>query len=113
MSTDTIIRAAMDAGVALKFVDGKLKAVGHVDAVAAWAPRLRQHRAELIEALAPPADKPTNPDAWRELDRAYLAHHAGCTVCQAAGRGARYGLRCGTGTALWASYTTATNGGTA
>ena len=41
MSTDTIIRAALDAGVALKFVDGKLKAVGHVDAVAAWAPRLR------------------------------------------------------------------------
>ena len=45
MSTDTIIRAAMAAGVAIKFVDGKLKAVGHVDAVAAWAPRLRQHKA--------------------------------------------------------------------
>lgn len=51
MSTDTLIRAAMDAGVALKFEDGKLKALGHVDAVRAWAPRLREHKAELIEAI--------------------------------------------------------------
>jgi hypothetical protein len=105
MSTDTIIRAAQAAGVALKFADGKLKAVGHVDAVAAWAPRLRQHRAALIEALAPAApEPPINPDAWRELDRAYLAHHVNCAVCQAAGRGSRYGLRCGTGAALWSAY---------
>mgnify|MGYP001191477360 CR=1 FL=1 len=104
MSTDTIIRAAMDAGVALKFVDGKLKAVGHVDAVAAWAPRLRQHKAELIEALQAP--EPVTD--WRELDRAYLAHHTACAVCQAAGRGARYGRRCGAGMALWSAYRDAT-----
>lgn len=109
MSTDTIIRAAMDAGVALKFVDGKLKAVGHVDVVAAWAPRLRQHRAALIEALAPAEpEQPISPDAWRELDRTYLAHHVTCAVCQAAGRGGRYGLRCGAGSALWSAYTNAT-----
>lgn len=109
MSADTLIRAAMDAGVALKFVDGKLKAVGHVDAVAAWAPRLRQHRAALIEALAPTApEPPINPDAWRALDRAYLAHHTACAVCQAAGRGARYGRRCGAGMALWSAYRDAT-----
>ena len=104
MSTDTIIRAAMDAGVALKFVGGKLKAVGHVDAVAAWAPRLRQHRAALIEALAPAA--PAAID-WRELDRAYQLHHINCPTCIAAGRGARYGLRCGTGAALWSAYSEA------
>lgn len=107
MSTDTLIRAAMDAGVALKFEDGKLKALGHVDAVRAWAPRLRQHKAELIEALQAP--EPVTD--WRELARAYLAHHTTCAVCQAAGRGARYGMRCGTGTALWASYDSAAGKG--
>ena len=104
MSTDTLIRAAMDAGVALKFEDGKLKALGHVDAVRAWAPRLREHKAELIEALTP--EQPVNPDAWKELAAAYHAHHFHCATCIAAGRGARYGLRCGTGTALWAAYQT-------
>jgi len=111
MRTDTSIRAEMDDGVALKFEGGKLRAVGQVDAVAAWAPRLRQHRAALIEALAPPApEPPINPDAWSALDRAYLAHHTACAVCQAAGRGTRYGLRCGTGAALWSAYQN--NGGT-
>ena len=106
MSTDVLIRAAMDAGVALKFEDGKLKALGHVDAVRAWAPRLRQHKAELIEALQAP--EPVMD--WRELDRAYLAHHVMCKTCQAAGRGRTYGLRCGVGAALWASYSTAATG---
>lgn len=106
MSTDVLIRAAMDAGVALTFEDGKLKACGHVDVLRAWAPRLRQHKAELIEALQAP--EPVTD--WRELDRAYLAHHTTCAVCQAAGRGARYGLRCGAGAALWSSYSTAATG---
>lgn len=103
MSTDTIIRAAMDAGIALKFVDGKLKAVGQIDVVTAWAPRLRQHRAELIAALTTePETEPVNPDAWRELHNTYMQHHLNCAVCKAAGKG--YGLRCGAGAALWATY---------
>lgn len=105
MSTDTLIRAAMDAGVALRFEDGKLKAVGHVEAVRAWAPRLRENKAALIEALQPP--EPAAID-WRELDRAYQLHHTNCPTCIAAGRG--YGLRCGTGSVLWASYTAAAMG---
>lgn len=55
----------------------------------------------------PPASAPLpslEPVDWRALDRTYLAHHAHCHACQAAGRGARYGLRCGVGAALWASY---------
>ena len=103
MSALTLIRAARDAGVDLKFEDGKLKAVGHVDAVRAWTPRLRQHKAELIEALQAP--EPVTD--WRELDRAYLAHHVTCKTCQAAGRGRSYGLRCGVGAALWTTYTAA------
>jgi hypothetical protein len=106
MSTDVLIRAAMDAGVALTFEDGKLKACGHVDVLRAWAPRLRQHKAELIEALQAP--EPVTD--WRELDRAYLAHHVMCKTCQAAGRGRTYGLRCGVGAALWSSYSTAATG---
>lgn len=107
MSTDVLIRAAMDAGVALKFEDGKLKALGHVDAVRAWAPRLREHKAELIAAL----QMPEPAIDWRELDRAYLAHHVGCKTCQAAGRGRTYSLRCGTGASLWVAYTAAATGG--
>jgi len=45
-----------------------------------------------------------DPVDWHELDAAYLAHHVNCLTCQAAGRGAGYSLRCGTGAALWREY---------
>lgn len=48
MSTDTLIRKALDAGVELGFVDGELKVIGKRSAVAAWVPRLRPHKAALI-----------------------------------------------------------------
>lgn len=72
-------------------------------------PELRQrvltHKAELLGYLhscpRPAANDPTLAD-WKTLDRAYLAHHAQCPHCIAAGRG--YGQRCGTGAALWRSY---------
>ncbi|MEO7938503.1 MAG: hypothetical protein ABIR55_07760 [Burkholderiaceae bacterium] len=99
MSADTLIRNAMDAGVLLTLEDGKLMAAGQPIAVQAWAPKLREHKAELIAALT---EKPL-PD-WRELDKAYQAHHWRCPTCQAAGRGRSYGLRCGTGAALWNAY---------
>ena len=51
-----------------------------------------------------PPEPPTDPNAWRELATAYHLHHFTCPTCIAAGRGAEYGLRCGTGAALWASY---------
>ena len=47
-----------------------------------------------------------NADTWRELDRAYQAHHFKCPICKAAGLG--YGLRCGAGAALWTAYSDAT-----
>ena len=46
-----------------------------------------------------------DPGAWHELADAYHTHHFKCPTCQAAGRGIRYGLRCGTGAALWSGYT--------
>jgi hypothetical protein len=41
---------------------------------------------------------------WRPAAREYYAHHFGCEQCQCAGRGSRYGLRCGVGAALWMQY---------
>ena len=50
-----------------------------------------------------PPEPPTDPNAWRELAAAYHLHHFKCSACIAAGRGTGYGLRCGTGAALWTS----------
>jgi len=94
-----LIQAALDCGVQLRYVDGRIKASGKRAAVDAWAPRLRLHRAQLIVALQPPA--PAAPD-WRPLAEAYHAHHFKCPTCISAGKG--YGLRCGLGSTLWAVY---------
>ncbi len=57
---------------------------------------------ETPAANAPaPAPTPSGP-TWRELDRAYLAHHQQCSACQCAGR--RRGDRCAVGAALWRAY---------
>ncbi|MBN9573742.1 MAG: hypothetical protein J0H16_07360 [Alicycliphilus denitrificans] len=97
----TLIRKALDAGIELQFVGGQLKVTGKRKAVECWASKLRENKAALIEALQPRAPSLD----WREADRVYQLHHIGCATCVAAGRG--YGLRCGTGTALWAAYTAA------
>ena len=52
----------------------------------------------------PAPEPPADPNAWRELSEAYNAHHVDCHACIAAGRGTRYGLRCGAGAALWINY---------
>ena len=78
-------------------------------------PELREfakaHRDELIACLlaeqAVPPPPPPTPLAlthaeWCVLAEAYQSHHIKCAVCVAAGKG--YGLRCGTGAALWSKY---------
>ena len=75
---------------------------------------IRAHRDEIAQWLAhsPPPVGAVNPahgmshDDWRALHDLYQAHHVGCAVCIAAGKG--YGLRCGTGAALWVEYSQAT-----
>ena len=54
--------------------------------------------------LAPAPEPPRTPSgtSWRELDRAYLAHHQQCSACQCASRG--YGQRCAIGMQLWTAY---------
>ena len=54
-------------------------------------------------------DTPDNPMDWYALDAAYMAHHFDCKTCIAAGRGSRYGLRCGAGADLWSGYTDSSN----
>jgi hypothetical protein len=92
MSVQSLIRQAQEAGVELRLVDGKVRASGTRAAVTSMLEPLRKHRAELIEAMTD----------WRVLDKAYQLHHWTCATCRAAGQG--YGLRCGTGAALWTRY---------
>ncbi len=84
--------------------------IGRVPPVTPVTPALCNVRAYAQEK--PPSEAANDPGAceptdWRALDAAYLAHHAHCPVCIAAGRGARYGLRCGVGASLWSAYSAA------
>lgn len=56
------------------------------------------------DAASHAPDPPSNPLHWKELAQAYHAHHFSCRTCIAAGRGSRYGQRCGAGVALWRAY---------
>lgn len=116
MSAQALIRQAQASGVALRLVGGKVKASGPRGAVARLLVPLREHRAALADALqvepvgqlpSKPDDETPEPADWHALDAAYLAHHFKCPTCIAAGRGSRYGLRCGTGAALWRAYSAA------
>jgi hypothetical protein len=102
VSAQALIRQAQASGVALRLVAGKVKASGPREAVARLLVPLRENRAALADALQ--AEKAPEPADWHTLDAAYLAHHFNCPTCIAAGRGSRYGLRCGTGAALWRAY---------
>ena len=113
MSAQALIRQAQASGVALRLVGGKVKASGPREAVARLLVPLREHRAALADALQAeplatlpnaPTDAVPDPTDWHALDAAYLAHHFNCPICIAAGRGSRYGLRCGVGMALWWEY---------
>ncbi|MDO8264637.1 MAG: hypothetical protein Q7T21_15635 [Gallionella sp.] len=132
MSAAALIQQAKAAGVTLRLVDGKVKITGTKAAVAGLIEPLRQHKADLVRwfeqaavpvevlqeeyrlysRLAPSTqpepqpepEPPADPEDWRELAAAYNAHHVNCKHCQAAGRGTRYGLRCGVGASLWSAY---------
>lgn len=69
---------------------------------------IRTEKAELVRWFTQSAANEIGPlpypSTWRELAAAYHAHHFACITCQAAGRGKQYGLRCGTGSALWIAH---------
>ena len=74
---------------------------------------IRRSKTQLIDWLTAandansPVDDAGQPDDWKALAAAYHAHHFKCPTCIAAGRGTRYGQRCGAGMALWNAYSTA------
>ncbi|MBC7618146.1 MAG: hypothetical protein H7293_04010 [Candidatus Saccharibacteria bacterium] len=114
MIAGDLIRQARASGIELRLVGGRVKAIGPREAVTRLLEPLRQHREALTYALqfelqvqlptVPPADETPDPTDWHALDAAYLDHHFKCPTCIAAGRGSRYGLRCGVGSALWVNY---------
>lgn len=72
---------------------------------------IRSNKKQLIDWLtaandadAVPHDLPDDSLTWRELAAAYYRHHFSCAMCVGAGRGGRYGERCGIGTTLWTAY---------
>ncbi len=42
--------------------------------------------------------------SWHKVADSYYVHHFACKICQAAGRGAAYGVRCNVGQELWSAY---------
>jgi len=52
----------------------------------------------------PVAKVEAEPINWKPLALAYHVHHFKCPVCIVAGKGTRYGPRCGVGAALWTGY---------
>ncbi|MDT7517346.1 hypothetical protein RAE19_01075 [Rhodoferax sp. TBRC 17660] len=116
MSAQALIRQAQASGIALRLVGDKVKASGPREAVTRLLVPLREHREALVDALqsepveplhSAPVKAATEPADWHALDAAYLAHHFNCPTCIAAGRGSRYGQRCGAGMALWRAYSAA------
>lgn len=102
----------IEAGFVLEVIDGGRLGV---TPAAKLTPELRtfirDHKPEILASLTAEAANdgpPPLPGAaeWETLDKAYQAHHLACPACVAAGKG--YGLRCGTGSALWAEYDQAT-----
>ena len=106
---ESIVKSLHTAGVTISPTDnGGLR----VSPASRLTPELRrmirETKAELLKYFSVFAANnpgpPTDPADWRELAAAYHAHHFACQTCIAAGRGSQYGLRCGTGTALWREY---------
>ena len=103
MTANDVLRQALEAGLHIAADGENLRIRGDEAVIGVWAERLRPYKAELLHLLANPVPVHTpNPADWRAVRDAYYSHHARCPVCIAAGKG--YGLRCGAGAGLWATY---------
>ena len=103
MTANDVLRQALEAGLHIAADGENLRIRGDAAQVQQWAERLRPYKAELLHLLANPVPVQTpNATDWRAVRDAYYSHHARCPVCIAAGKG--YGLRCGAGAGLWATY---------
>ena len=132
MTPCQLLQDARKDGVELTIKAGVLNILANAPKREKWAPILRPHKADLLALVAqevaqnPPHTTPDgehlqtpepsqtamhrqadnspapNPADWRAVRDAYYSHHHTCPVCIAAGKG--YGLRCGAGASLWATY---------
>ena len=104
-----IFDALHDAGLSVSLASGGGLAVSPGSRLTHDLRELvKGNKAALVDWLQaandPAPEPPSDPEAWRELAKAYHRHHFGCIFCIAAGRGSGYGLRCGVGAALWRAY---------
>ncbi len=111
-AVDTVVAQLADAGLNLSLAPaGGLAVAPSSHLTADLRALIRSSKAMLIDWLRAANDvasqtpgPPGNPSDWKELAAAYYAHHFNCPTCIAAGRGSRYGQRCGAGSALWRLY---------
>ncbi|MDB5884157.1 MAG: hypothetical protein JWR74_328 [Polaromonas sp.] len=104
-----IVEVLHDAGLRVSLVSGGDLGVSPASRLThELRDLIRGNKAVLVDWLQAANDQapepPLDPEAWHELAQAYYAHHFNCNVCIAAGRGSRYGPRCGAGTGLWNAY---------
>ena len=95
--------AQTDQGGTVKTDETTISRLLAVSAVAIGAERPAPDQLVSVLAVLSPGVLEKSAD-WHALDAAYLSHHFTCPTCIAAGRGSRYGLRCGAGAALWRDY---------
>ena len=108
----TVMKQLVDAGLNLSLAPaGGLAVAPSRHLTADLRNLIRSSKAMLIdwlttahEAASHATDTHLNPQDWKELAAAYHDHHFNCPTCIAAGRGSRYGQRCGAGMALWRVY---------
>ncbi|WP_300707728.1 hypothetical protein [Limnohabitans sp.] len=108
----SVVAQLVDAGLNLSLASaGGLAVAPSSHLTAELRNLIRSSKAMLIdwltaahEAASRASDTPANPQDWKELATAYHTHHFNCPTCIAAGRGSRYGQRCGAGMALWRLY---------
>lgn len=105
----SIMQAVRDPGLSVSIVEFDKLLVAPASRITPELRALiRSHKDDLIRwCSAQPANEPeppSDPSTWHKLAEAYHLHHFACKVCQAAGRGTQYGLRCGVGASLWGAY---------
>lgn len=111
-AVETVVAQLADAGLNLSLAPaGGLAVAPSSHLTADLRALIRSSKEQLIDwltaandAASHAPDPPDDPVDWKELAAAYHAHHFNCPTCIAAGRGSRYGQRCGTGMALWRAY---------
>ncbi|MBA3595288.1 MAG: hypothetical protein H0W47_16080 [Polaromonas sp.] len=109
---EAVVAQLTDAGLNLSLAPaGGLAVAPSSHLTADLRDLIRSSKALLIDWLTAANDTASHapdplddPVDWKGLAAAYQAHHFNCPTCIAAGRGSRYGQRCGAGMALWRAY---------